>query len=107
MNSMTSQPNPDGTPRRPPRKKPLYAVDFFCRAPKAKSVSLICDFNEWNPAANPMRKMPDGGWVLRVSLPQGHQRYLFVVDGKPTLDPNALGKVYNERNEPVSLVAVS
>ena len=107
MSTRSSESKPSGPPRRASSKKPLYAVDFFCRAPKAKSVSLICDFNEWDPAANPMTRMPDGGWVVRVSLPQGHQRYLFMVDGKPTLDPNAVGKVYNERNEPVSLVAVS
>jgi len=29
------------------------------------------------------------------------------VDGQPTLDPNAMGKVHNERDEVVSLIAIS
>jgi len=43
---------------------------------------------------------------------QGGPRYsarnmVFLVDGKPTLDPNAMGKFRVERNEQVSLIAVS
>jgi len=54
-----------------------------------------------------MTRMPDGGWTIRVELPHGHHQYLFLVDGKPTLDPNAMGKVHNERDETVSLIAIS
>jgi len=54
-----------------------------------------------------MTRMPDGGWVIRLELPHGHNQYQFLVDGVPTLDPNAMGKVHNERNETVSLIAIS
>jgi 1,4-alpha-glucan branching enzyme len=93
--------------RRPPNNRPLHLVDFFCRAPQARSVSLIGDFNDWQPAAHPMNRMPDGSWMLRLELPHGHHQYQFLIDGKPTLDPNAMGKVHNERNETVSLIAIS
>jgi 1,4-alpha-glucan branching enzyme len=99
------------SPAPPPReqlaRRPLHLVDFFCRAPKAQSVSLIGDFNGWEPTAHPMTRMPDGGWRIRMELPHGHHQYQFLVDGKPTLDPNAMGKVHNERNETVSLIAIS
>jgi 1,4-alpha-glucan branching enzyme len=85
----------------------LHLVDFICRAPQAKSVCLVGDFNQWQPTAHPMTRMPDGGWVLRMELPHGHHQYLFLVDGTPTLDPNAMGKVRNESNEVVSLIAIS
>jgi 1,4-alpha-glucan branching enzyme len=88
-------------------RRPLHLVDFIYLAPQAKSVALIGDFNKWDPNAHPMTRMPDGGWRIRVELPHGHHQYLFVVDGKPTLDPNAMGKVHNERNETVSLIAIS
>ena len=107
MNPVFSRPNPAGPPRGRAANRPLHLVDFFCHAPQAKSVSLIGDFNEWQPAAHPMKRMPDGGWVIRLELPHGHHQYLFLVDGKPTLDPNAMGKVHNERNETVSLIAIS
>ena len=107
MNPMYSKPRPATPPHENSARRTLHLVDFFCRAPQAKSVSLIGDFNEWQPTAHPMTRMPDGGWVIRMELPHGHHQYLFLVDGVPTLDPNAMGKVHNERNETVSLIAIS
>ncbi len=51
--------------------------------------------------------MPDGAWRAEILLNHGHHHYLFVIDGKPTLDPRAQGIARNEWNEKVSLVAVS
>ena len=82
-------------------------TQFAVWAPNAGSVSVIGDFNGWQPAAHPMTRMPDGGWTIRLELPHGHHQYVFLVDGQPTLDPNAMGKVHNERNEVVSLIAIS
>jgi len=107
MNPVSSHPNPTVAAPGESARKPRHLVDFFCRAPQAQTVSLIGDFNGWQPAVHPMTRMPDGGWVLRLELPHGHHQYLFLVDGKPTLDPNAMGKVHNERNETVSLIAIS
>ena len=107
MSPVPSKSNPAGPPRGNASRRPLHLVDFFCRAPQAQSVALVGDFNGWAPTAHPMTRMPDGGWVIRLELPHGHHQYLFLVDGKPTLDPNAMGKVHNERNETVSLIAIS
>ena len=82
-------------------------MDFFCDAPGASYVCLVGDFNRWNMAATPMLRTPDGRWMASLELHHGHHRYLFVADGKPKLDPNATGIVRNERNERVSLIAVS
>jgi hypothetical protein len=54
-----------------------------------------------------MQRMPDGCWMASLELSHGHHQYLLLVDGDPVLDPNASGKVRQERNEPVSLIAVS
>jgi 1,4-alpha-glucan branching enzyme len=107
MNPLPSRPSPASPSREQSARRPLHLVDFFCLAPQAKSVSLIGDFNKWQPNGHPMTRMPDGGWVIRLELPHGHHQYLFLVDGKPTLDPNAMGKVHNERDETVSLIAIS
>jgi len=82
-------------------------VNFICVAPQAQSVSLVGDFNKWNPAANPMKRMPDGAWLLMVELAHGHHRYAFLVDGKLTLDPRAQGVTRNDQGERVSLLPVS
>jgi len=50
-------------------ERTLHEVNFSCLAPTAKHVSVAGDFNDWNPTANRMHGMPDGGWVLtRMAL---------------------------------------
>jgi 1,4-alpha-glucan branching enzyme len=85
----------------------LRAMNFICQAPEAQGVSLVGDFNQWNPHAHPMKQMPDGAWLLTVELKHGHHRYAFLVDGVLTLDPRAQGITRNDQNERVSLIPVS
>src|SRR5215472_4114238 len=85
----------------------IKPVNFYCAAPSARSVYLVGDFNRWDPASHPMRRREDGCWFLEVHLPNGHHRYQFLVDGQPALDPRGTGIARGERNERVSLVAVS
>ena len=82
-------------------------VHFICVAPGAKHVSLIGDFNDWHPNAIPMKRQPDGAWMIQVSLSHGPHHYLFCVDGKPVLDPRAQGTVRDEKGEKVSLITIS
>jgi len=96
-----------GGPKRYSAKNSLTPINFLCVAPQAKHVSLIGDFNNWEPNANPMKRMPDGGWHIQVPLHHGHHMYLFLIDGHPTLDKRAQGTVRNAQNERVSLIAVS
>jgi 1,4-alpha-glucan branching enzyme len=85
----------------------LRALNFIYNAPQAQSVSLVGDFNQWNPAAHPMRQMPDQAWLITMELKHGHHRYAFMVDGQLTLDPRAQGITRNDKGERVSLVPVS
>ncbi len=83
----------------------LRPVNFYCSAPGAKSVNLAGDFSHWRPIA--MIRRVDGWWFIQVELPHGHHHYHFLVDGQPTLDPQASGTAHDDDNQPVSLVAVS
>jgi 1,4-alpha-glucan branching enzyme len=85
----------------------LRAINFICQAPQAQSVSIVGDFNQWNPAANPMKQMPDKAWLITVELKHGHHRYAFHVDGVLVLDPRAQGITRSDKGERVSLVPVS
>jgi 1,4-alpha-glucan branching enzyme len=87
--------------------KPMRAINFICNAPQAQSVSLVGDFNAWNPAAHRMNRMPDGAWLLTVELKHGHHRYAFLVDGSLSLDPQAQGITRSDQGERVSLMPVS
>ncbi len=82
-------------------------INFFCVAPEAETVSVVGDFNDWRANLHPMERQADGSWQLRVPLNHGHHHYHFLVDGKPVLDPRAMGIARNEKNERVSLIAVS
>ena len=93
--------------QRPVPKTTLRAVNFICNAPPARAVSLVGDFNAWDPTAHPMKQMPDRAWFLTVELKHGHHRYAFLVDGHLTLDPRAQGIARNDKGERVSLVPVS
>ena len=104
---MISDPTSKPFPRRYGTGRILHHVNFFCAARQANRVFLVGDFNHWKPDATPMNRMADGQWMASLELPHGHHRYLFLVDEKPVLDPNASGTARNERDEPVSLVAVS
>jgi 1,4-alpha-glucan branching enzyme len=67
--------------------------------PHASSVSVAGSFNEWNPAAKPLKRGKDGQWTAVLVLPPGRHAYRFVVDGSdwredPSCadrEPNAFG----------------
>jgi len=94
-------------PDRYSAKKMAKPVNFICAAPQARQVHLSGDFNDWDPAAHPMHRQPDGNWLLQVHLNHGHHHYRFLIDGKPTLDPHAHGVARDHMGAKVSLLAVS
>jgi 1,4-alpha-glucan branching enzyme len=106
-NNLLSVPAPALPASRYSAKRTRHHVDFFCDAPRASAVFLTGDFNDWQPGTTPMQRTPDGRWTVSLELHHGHHLYLFLVDGKPMLDPSARGVTRNHRNEAVSLTAVS
>jgi 1,4-alpha-glucan branching enzyme len=109
---MMNQPNP--APRNHSHLHPEHysakllpkLINFVCVAPLARRVTLVGDFNDWQPEAFPMKRQPDGNWALQIALGYGAHHYQFLVDGKPVLDPTAQGVARNESDEKVSLVEV-
>jgi chromosome partitioning protein len=70
------------------------AVMFVTLYPRAKSVQIAGDFNNWKPEDTPMSKISDNGvWQVKLPLHRGKYRYRLVVDGKWQQDP------YNEKIE--------
>jgi 1,4-alpha-glucan branching enzyme len=97
----------NGVLHRYSAKRVSKPVNFVCSAPGAKHVSLVGDFNNWEPNHHPMRRQPDGAWTAQVNLSHGHHRYLFFVDGQKQLDPKAQGIARTSDGERASLIAVS
>jgi chromosome partitioning protein len=70
------------------------AVVFVTLYPRADSVQIAGDFNNWQPEETPMQKVGDGGaWQTKLSLSPGRYHYRLVVDGQWQQDP------YNELTE--------
>jgi 1,4-alpha-glucan branching enzyme len=88
-------------------KNSIRPIHFYCEAPRANAVCLVGDFNHWDAAACPMHRQTDGWWFAQVLLSHGHHRYRFLVDGRPVLDPRAMGTDRDDSDEEASLVAVS
>jgi hypothetical protein len=67
------------------------AVTFVFRAPGASRVSLVGDFNGWDPKATPLRRASLGDtWIAQVRLERGLHAYAFVIDGSDwSADPSA------------------
>lgn len=61
-------------------------VEFRVYNPNASFISLVGDFNNWNPENDNMIKGRDGIWRLQKRINIGLFRYKFVIDGKWVVD---------------------
>ncbi len=58
-------------------------IRFTISAETASRVTLVGDFNDWNPAETPLRRMPSTGeWSVTLPLLPGSYRFSFLLDGR-------------------------
>jgi hypothetical protein len=73
-------------------KAGLVEVHLVLQAPQAKTVSVVGDWNDWDPDRDRLRD-PDGNgsWEIRLRLHKGEElRYQFLIDGERWIaDPQA------------------
>jgi hypothetical protein len=78
-----AQPVAVGNPQLPDSLAPApRAIKFVLVAPEAGRVSLVGDFNRWDPAATPLVRNSDGSWTGYVTLRPGMHTYSFVLDDR-------------------------
>ena len=64
------------------------AVAFVTLYPRAKTVQIAGDFNNWQPEKTTLQKVGTSGvWQTKIKLPAGKYRYRLVVDGQWQQDP--------------------
>ena len=82
-------------------------VRFALVAPHASRVSIVGDFNRWDPAALPLKRSADGRmWEIEVPLQPGRYEYSFMVDGALALDPAAPRTTRDDFGQPSSVLLV-
>jgi hypothetical protein len=89
------------------RAERVSRVRFTLVAPSAARVSIVGDFNQWNPTTLPMRRSTDGQtWEIEVPLASGRYTYAFFVDGRVARDSAAAESANDGFGTPSSVVLV-
>ena len=57
-------------------------IEFRLYNKTARFISIVGDFNHWNPENDILKKDNNGIWKLTKYIPSGSYRYKFIVDGK-------------------------
>jgi hypothetical protein len=83
-------------------------IELRLSAP-ASHVVVVGDFNDWDPAATPLRPGDQGGtWTVELRLPPGRYRYTFLVDGRRWVpDPAEPRAPDDDFGAPTSVLTVS
>lgn len=82
-------------------------VPFVLTAANAARISIVGDFNDWDPAATPLQRVDGQGWWVVVNLRPGRYRYSFVVDGTRWIaDPSAPRAADNDFGTANSVVTI-
>jgi hypothetical protein len=77
-------------------------------APASSRVAVVGDFNDWDPAATPLRPGAGGTWVVELRLKPGRYHYTFLVDGRRwERDPSEPRAPESDFGAPVSVLTVS
>jgi hypothetical protein len=83
-------------------------VRFSVVAPAARRVSLVGDFNMWDPRGVAMHRATDGHtWTVDVALPSGRHAFAYMVDGELRADPAAAKAVEDDFGSPSSVIVVA
>ena len=86
------------------------AVQFVLFAPTAGRVTLVGDFNDWDPTATPLvpSRQRAGLWTVDVPLAPGPHEYAFLLDGSRWMtDPAAPVAADGEFGTPNSTLTVT
>lgn len=79
---------------------------FICQGISGDSVSLVGDFNSWDPFLTPMPESPvyPGVYSVTLTLPDEARYYRYVLNGREIIDPANPKIARNNRGEMVSAI---
>jgi hypothetical protein len=90
MGSANQRPSEPFRPVSTAGEAALVPQQFVLRNDGARRISVVGDFNTWDPHNAPMTRAADGVWSAVISVPPGRHVYGFMIDDSLfTLDPRA------------------
>ncbi len=79
------------------KTKPVCKVTFTVPAKDAQKVSVIGDFNNWDPSKNELKKLKTGTFKGTLELPKENSfEFKYLIDGTHSNDPEADAYRWNE-----------
>lgn len=110
MNARSYVPQVDGAAHVsaavPQAHDTVYVMRFVLADARARTVSLVGDFNAWARRATPLTHAKPGVWTAQVALPAGRHQYAFLVDGKRWVVDPAAEQLADDFDTPSSVVTV-
>jgi len=89
------------------RAKGRKRVTIELQDDKAREVFVAGTFNDWNPAAKPLKSAGENGcYKATLMLPKGRHEYKFVIDGTWCNDPTNPASVTNSLGSQNSVLVV-
>jgi hypothetical protein len=84
-----------------------HDIRFSITAEAASRVSVVGDFNDWNPTGTPLRRVSDGEWSVTLPLSPGRYRFGFLLDGHTWIsDPRLPAAPDPDFGTPTSVITV-
>jgi len=72
------------------KTKPVCKVTFTVPATEAERVSVVGDFNSWNPEKSTLKKLKNGNFKGTFSLPKNNEfEFRYIIDGMYANDKDA------------------
>lgn len=72
------------------KKKPVCKVTFSVPAEDAEKVSVIGDFNDWDPEKHLLKKQKDGTFKASFEFPKERSyEFKYLIDGNYANEPEA------------------
>ncbi|MBN2041984.1 MAG: hypothetical protein JW864_18255 [Spirochaetes bacterium] len=81
-------------------------IEFRLYNPDARFISLVGDFNHWNPENDILQRNENGVWTLQKRLSPGTYRYNYVIDGEWSIDLFNKYTASNDIGEICSLINI-
>jgi anti-sigma factor RsiW len=71
---------PSARPSAPPERQVFVRLVLI--EPRARTVTVVGDFNGWDARRTPLERAPGGVWKITLPVKPGRYHYMYVVDGR-------------------------